>query len=320
MGERIAVLGAAGFIGSNMVAFLKQRGHSVRAVARSFDDHPERSPLFSQADELVEADLLGYSATLRAAADMDYVIHLAADMGGVGYFHDHDYYPFMTNMRIDSNVLHAVEAMSVKRLFYASSACVYPTHLQMGTKAPRLAEDMLFPARADQMYGWEKLMALQLCQRAPFDARVGILHTVYGPYQERAGEKMKFPTAIATKALSAKATGGPIEIWGDGSQIRSYCYIDDALEKIYRVLMADNYEGPVNIGSEQAVTCLEVAKTCCAILGIPENFVFNDARPSGVLARNCDSTKFRRLYGYDNHFTIEQGFAKLLDYLQAAAH
>lgn len=311
---RILITGAGGFIGSNLIPFLKDKGHFVRAVDIDFPEM--RAKLGKRADEVLTIDLREQVGSDIATKEIDYVIHLAADMGGVGYFHKEDYYPYLNNMQIDMNILRSCEKNNVKRLFYSSSACIYPIHLQMDLdNVPSLSENMIFPANSDQMYGWEKLMMTMLCQRSPIDCRVGIFHTIFGPYQEIEGERMKFPTAIATKVLESKKTGQPIEIWGNGSQIRSFCNIYDAMEKIYLVL-TDNYKGPVNIGSDEALTVKEVAEMCCEITDTPKNFIFNDKQPSGVLARNCDNTRFEQIYGYKNKFTTKEGFEKLINWLR----
>lgn len=317
---RIAVLGV-GFIGSNMIKFLKERGHFVRAVDKSFKK--ERSALYKYADEVASLDLRDLKSCLLATEGMDYVIALAANMGGVSFFHEHDYYPYQDNMEIDMNTLRACELNKIKRLFYSSSACIYPTYLQMIPGKPfKLYEGLLDkPAEADQMYGWEKLMMTKLCERAPFDARVGILHSVYGEYQETEGERMKFPTSIATKMLEYKRTGKVFEVWGDGNQIRSFCYIDDALEKIYRVLMDDKYYGAVNIGSEEAVHVDGVINICEEILGIETaTHLHNNTKPTGVLSRNCDNTKFKKYYGYDNKVSTKEGFERLITWIQNKDH
>lgn len=313
---KILITGASGFIGSNMIKFLKEKGHYVRAVGRKFNNG--RSEMYKYADEIVALDLREFKSCVLACEGMDYVIHLAADMGGVGYFHKQDYTPFMVNMTMDMNILQACELMKVKRLYYASSACIYPINIQMREgDAPKLEENLLnYSADSDQMYGWEKLMMTKLCERSPLDARVGIQHTIFGPYQEIEGERMKFPTAIATKALKAKEDGKSIEIWGNGKQIRTFMYIDDCLEKIYEVLMADEYHGAVNIGSEEDVTVTGVAEICCEILGINPGFKYTKDKPSGVLARSCSNRKYETFYKYKNKYSTKHGFEKLLTWLQ----
>ncbi len=314
----IVVTGGTGFIGCNLIPFLKNKGNYVRCVGRNIKKRENsRGVMFKQADEIVELDLDNFKDTQKAIDGMDWVIHLASDMAGVGYFDAHDYYPFLNNMRMDMNILEACEkSKTFKRLFYPSSACVYPIQLQMTEgKAPKLSEEMIYPANADLSYGWEKLMGLRLCERAPFDARVGILGTIFGPYQETEGERTKAPTALARKALESKKTGS-FEIWGNGKQIRSFLYIDDAVEKIYKVISSKKYEGPVNIASEEAVTIIDVAKICCKIVGSSPKFIYNEQKPSGTLARNSDNTNFEKRYGYKNKYSTHEGFEKLIKFIQ----
>lgn len=314
--KKILVTGAGGFIGANILKFLKEKGHWVRAVDKSFK--PERSQLYKYADEVVGLDMRDLKSVLLACNEVDYVIWLCSDMGGVGYFSANDFTPYINNMTMDMNILQACQLLKIERLYYSSSACIYPINMQMNEgNAPMLEEnDLNYSADADQMYGWEKLMMTKLCERAPFDARVGIQHTIFGEYQEIEGERMKFPTAIATKALKSKQMGAPLEIWGNGKQIRTFTYIEDALEKIYEVLMAKEYHGAVNIGTEEEVTVDDVAKMCCEIIGVEPKFTHTKDKPSGVLARGCSNKKYDMYYKYRNKYTTRQGFEKLLTWLQ----
>lgn len=315
---KICVTGGTGFIGSNLVSFLKDKGYWVRAVDNEVESRRKfRGELFDKADEVLNLDLRDLEHAIEAIEGCNYVFHLASDMGGVGYFTANDYYPYMNNMQMDMNMLKASELKAVKRFFYSSSACIYPVHMQrVEGDAPKLAEDMIYPANSDLSYGWEKLMMLRLCERAPIDARVGIFHTIYGPYQEMEGERMKFPTAVATKAIAAQKTG-EIEVWGNGRQIRSFLYIDDALEKIYRVMFANEYKGPVNIASDEAVSVDQVVRYCCDFLEIQPEIIHTFMKPSGVLARNADNTKFEALYQYKNKYSASVGFAKLIDFIMS---
>jgi nucleoside-diphosphate-sugar epimerase len=313
--EKILIGGAGGFIGSNLVRFLKEKGYWIRAVDIHFPK--EREYNWRHADEIIKADLRDMDEVLAATKGVDKVIWLCSNMGGVFWFHTQDFYPFLDNMTMDINILRACEVNKVKRLLYSSSACIYPIHLQQDQGlAPYLSEDIIFPANSDQMYGWEKLMMTMLCKRAPFDARPMIFHTIYGEYQEHEGERMKFPTSIVRKVLQSKKDGLPIEIWGNGKQVRSYLYIKDALEKIYRVLIHPENVTPINIASDEAVSCLDVAKLVCDIVGVEPNFTFTDAKPSGVLARNADNTLFEKTYGYKNKYSLRDGFTALVNYMK----
>jgi nucleoside-diphosphate-sugar epimerase len=270
----------------------------------------------ARAVDLPDFDLRDSKEAVAAVWNCDYVIHLAADMGGVGYFHAHDYYPALDNALVTRNVLLACEKANVSRLFYASSACAYPIELQQGQSVPKLHEGLLDEGTPDQMYGREKLTGLRLCERAPFDARVGILHTVYGPYQEREGERMKFPAAVATKAIRSKQTGEPLHLWGDGTQQRSYLYVDDAVEMILAVMFRDEYSGPVNIGYEGARSCDQIARVCLDYVGADVPVEHSDDGPTGVLARDCDLSKFTDLYGFGPKVTPEDGFPLFIDWLR----
>lgn len=327
--QRVVCLGAGGFIGSNLVAFLKKRGHWVRAVDIQFPGF--RKELWSQADEVVTVDLRYYGLIFAALSPsykssggekpipFDWVFHLAADMGGVGYFHsDKDQKAARNNMLIDLNVLNALGPE--QRLFFSSSACAYDTRLQGEAGKPvSLNEEKHIEGPADALYGEEKKFMLKLCGKQP-NARVGILHTVYGEFQEYEGERMKFPTAITKKVIEAKdmphaSNRYPIEIWGDGTQIRTFLYIQDALEKIYRVMEAEEYHGPVNIGSDEEITVQEAADALCDYAGIAPHYVYQKDKPTGVRSRSSDNTKFDKHYGRVPQTPAKDGFARLYDWM-----
>lgn len=313
---KVTVLGGGGFIGSNLVRRLVADGHVVAAVDVEFPTfrHDALTGAASRRFDLRDA------AQAELAVDgADWVFHLAADMGGVGYFHsDADLGAAMTNGQITLNVLRAAIECNTPRLFYASSACAYPIELQQTRGiAPKLTETWAGRGTPDALYGAEKLQGLRLCSKVP-GARVGILHTVYGPLQEHEGRRMKFPAAAATKALAARHTG-TFEMWGDGRQLRSYLYIDDAVDRIMRIMSADDYDGPVNVGAEGAITCNEIARLCLAHAGVPEVVIVNNpAEPSGVLGRDCDSSKFHRTYGPTDDVGYTDGFGRFIDSLVQA--
>lgn len=263
--QRVVVLGAGGFIGSRMVAFLKNKGHWVRAVYRSYP--ADKSQWLKKADESISADLFSLSDTMRAIAGTDCVFHFAADMGGVGYFSEAQYAPTLNNVLMDVNVVKACEDLKIPRLFYPSSACIFPTDRQSSTG---LRENEVLPANADQMYGWEKLFMTLLLDYAPFGVRVGILHTIFGEGQQYTGKRAKFPDSAVYKTIMAKKKKTSIEIWGDGKQERTFLYIQDALEKIYEITMAKKYWGPVNIASDEVVTIQQCVEWCCEFARVPK--------------------------------------------------
>lgn len=332
--KRVLVTGAGGFIGSHMVAFLKEKGHWVRAVDKEWPE--QRRHLWSQSDEVISYDLrvptngrvivpdftdVGsnvLSTVRRLIGDVSWTFHFAADMGGVGYFFSpEDGRASADNMQIDLNMLRAINPG--QRMFYSSSFCAYPIKDQVlvNGKAKRaMTEEDFGPAPVEQIYGDEKRMATILFEDArknkDLDIRSSFFSTVYGPYQETEDpKKSKFPTAICQKV----SKGNPIELWGDGSQIRTYLYIDDAIEKMYRIMSADVYEGPVNIGSDEQVSCKEMADYVCELAGVEPKYEFNLNKPTGVMGKDTDNSKFNRLYGEVPQTSAREGFKRVYEWL-----
>ena len=307
-----AVLGAGGFIGSRVVEELVSRGEEVLAVSHRIPTLQRRSQAWESAQHKVVADLRSESVDLLGC---DRVFNFAADMGGVGYFSQAQIGPYITNSRITFNVLEIAGSQGVDCLFMASSACAYPVQLQQQTgHAPKLTEDLLELGPADQMYGREKLMMCALAERVDFDCRVGILHTIYGDAESTSWTKMKFPTAIARKALKARATN-EITIWGDGSQLRSYLWIDDAVAKILRLMEGPN-PGPINIGRQGAISVREVVSICSRHLGIFPTVSTDLSSPSGVRSRDCSNERFWSLYGHMEPTEYEIGFGTLINEIE----
>lgn len=307
--QPIVVLGGGGFIGANLCNRLAEMGCNVTAVDVQF-------PGWRKPNVRCRViDLTDLANTVRALVGAKTVFHLAADMGGVGYFHsDADLSASMVNGQITLNVAQAALHLDVERVFYASSACAYPIELQQGSEAPQLTEDLTGMGTPDALYGAEKLHGLRVMGKLP-GARVGIFHTIYGPLQEHEGRRMKFPAAVATKALAARETG-KLELWGDGTQLRSYLHVDDAVEQILRVASADVYEGPVNVGSQGAVTCRDAAEMCLDIVGVDAEIVTNPAEPTGVISRDCSMGKFERLYGPAPDMGLRAGFESFIGWLE----
>ena len=313
---RFAVTGASGFLGSNMVSYLKKKGHWVRAITRKESQSSKHHDL--PANEVLYLDVSKPSDAIEALKNIDYVFHFAADMGGVGYFSQEQYYPFVTNMQVDLNIVTSCEINGIKRLFYPSSACAYPIDAAERLKTiPKLREDMLIPSNPDQMYGWEKLMMIILGKHTPFDMRVGILHTIFGIGQEWEGKRAKFPMQITYKVIQAAKTNSPVRIWGDGTQIRTFLYVSDALEKIYEVMMNGKYYGEVNISSDEEVTVKQCADWLCEFAGIKPGYIFEKNKPTGVLFRGVDNSKFKKYYSYRNKISTKQGFRLIYNYIKS---
>jgi GDP-D-mannose 3',5'-epimerase len=307
----IAITGATGFIGSHMARYLMDQGHRVTGFGNNTPRDPWRKEVWDSLHQRRFVPLTHDDPFLHG---YDRVYHFAADMGGVGYFSRNDFDPYINNSRMTFRVLKAVEFFKVERAFIASSACAYPVRFQqtMGV-AKKLNETMLEQGEPDQMYGREKLMAIRLSERHTQDVRVGILHTIYGEGQEFEGQRTKFPMAAARKALQARSTG-TVEMWGNGEQKRSYLHIDDAVRMIEAVTEG-RYEGAVNIGYEGAVSCNEIQLLCLEAAGAQAQMLYNNAEPTGVWGRDCDSTKFRNLYGNMQTVNYSEGFGRLVDWL-----
>lgn len=311
---RVAVLGAGGFIGSHMVKFLKDKGYWVRAVDIKWPDF--RKELWSGADDELWHDLRDQEQTETALYGADWVFHFAADHGGAGYFHsDADYPAALNNMQIDLNVLKALQPN--QRLFYSSSACAYPIELQ-DKPGHKLKETEIDHGPAERLYGSEKRQMLLFCNELP-NARVGIFTTIYGPGAEYEGIRAKFPTAICKRIADAEKISplnSKVDVWGDGKQERTFQFIDDALEKIYRVMTSEKYEGPVNIGSDEVVTVQQCVDYVAEAAGISPVYEYRKDKPTGVNARLPDNTKFNRLYGEVPQTPAKDGFIKTYEYIK----
>lgn len=311
---RYCVTGAAGFIGANLVARLKSQGHWVRAV--DVKETPHRAHLYTQADEVwTDCDLRLDWAASYALVAVDRVFHLAADHGGAGYFHSSaDFKAARNNLKIDQNVLAAAREHEIERLFFAGSACTYPTTIQ-GRGARALKESDWGGGPAEALYGEAKRMSTLFFEGARehgFDARTAIFHTIYGPAQDYLEPRAKFPTAICRKIIE---NPGRVEVWGDGTQVRTFLYIEDALNRIQQV-MEDPYHGPVNLGSDEEVTVQQCAEWAAEAAGASPEWVYTDG-PTGVEHRSSDNAEWNRRYGAGLLTPARLGFAKTYAWLEA---
>lgn len=300
------VCGAGGFIGGHLVKRLKREGFWVRGVDLKFNEHAE-----TEADDFVVGDLREQDL-VRGVIDrkFDEVYQLAADMGGAGYIFTgaNDAAIMHNSATINLNVLDALHKRNVKRVFYSSSACMYPEHNQLDPENPNCAEDSAYPANPDSEYGWEKLFSERLFlsygRNYGMEVRVARYHNIFGPEGTWDGGKEKAPAAVCRK-VAAAANGGEIEIWGDGEQTRSFLYIDECLEGTTRLLRS-NFTGPVNIGSDEMVTINGLVDIVADIAGktVRKNHI---PGPLGVRGRNSDNRLIAEKLGWAPSATLRSG-------------
>jgi nucleoside-diphosphate-sugar epimerase len=285
---RVLVLGGGGFIGSHLVTRLKGEGHWVRSVDLKFPEFSETA-----ADDFAIGDLRD-QLICREVIDQkfDEVYQLAADMGGAGYIFtgEHDADVMHNSATINLNVVEQCRRRNVKRVFYSSSACMYPEYNQLDPDDPKTSEDSAYPANPDSEYGWEKLFSERLylayMRNHGMEARIARFHNIFGPEGTWCGGREKAPAAICRKVAQAP-DGGSIEIWGDGKQTRSFLYIDECIEGVLR-LMRSSFAGPVNIGSDEMVTINQLAEMVTSVAG-KRLSVRNTPGPTGVRGRNSDN-------------------------------
>jgi nucleoside-diphosphate-sugar epimerase len=310
----ILVTGAGGFIGHHLVSYLKRRGDWVRGV-----DVVRPRYAASDADEFREADLREPAAAREAVAGVDHVYALAADMGGMGYISANHARILHNNALINLNTLDAARRANVARYLFTSSACVYPEFKQTAAAVTPLEEDDAYPAQPQDAYGWEKLIAERLCTHYREDygleTRIVRFHNIFGPLGTWMGGREKAPAAMCRKVAIAKMTGATeIEIWGDGEQTRSFCYIDDCVDGLVR-LMASDYHQPLNLGQDRLVSINQLAEMVCRIAGVTLIRRHVDG-PQGVRGRNSDNTRLRDVLGWEPRVSLEDGLARTYAWIE----
>lgn len=313
--SKVVVTGAGGFIGHYLVSFLKQRGYWVRGVDLK---HPEFCA--SDADEFEILDLRKWDNCLIATRGVDTVYALAADMGGMGFISCNHARILHNNSLINLHTLEAARLNGVRKYLYTSSACVYPEYRQLKTDVAPLKESDAYPAEPQDAYGWEKLITEQLCTHYRHDygieTRIVRFHNIFGPYGTWEGGREKAPAALCRKVAVAKLSGShEVEIWGDGQQTRSFCYIDDCVLGIYK-LMHSCFSEPLNLGQDRMVSINQLTDMIADIAGI-------DIRkrhvpgPQGVRGRNSDNTQLSRILGWTPQISLEEGLAMTYRWIES---
>ena len=306
--------GAGGFVGSHLVKYLREKDFWVRGVDIK---HPEF--MKTQAHDFRVSDLRIRENCLKVTRGIDEVYQLAANMGGIGYITDIKAEIMRDNILINTHMLEAARQNKISRYFFSSSACVYATYRQKEADNPGLKESDAYPADPDNEYGWEKLFTERLCKSYcsdyGLDTRIARFHNIYGPYGTYDGGKEKSPAAISRK-VAAAADGGSIELWGDGKQTRSYCYIDDCLEGVFRLFQSD-YREPLNIGSDRILTIDELADIIIKISGKRINKTYNTNKPQGVRGRNSDNTLLRKTLNWEPEVSLEKGLTDTYRWIES---
>jgi GDP-D-mannose 3', 5'-epimerase len=310
------VLGAGGFIGSHMVNRLKAEGYWVRAVDLKYPEYSQSAADEFMMTDLRDASMVGTLVSINQNhTAFDEIYQFAADMGGAGFVFsgENDAEIMHNSATINLNVLEAVHQLNIKsgtnktKIFYSSSACMYPAYNQEDPKNPNCKEDSAYPAAPDSEYGWEKLFSERLYfaynRNHQIPVRVARYHNIFGPEGTWEGGREKAPAAMCRKVAYAKEVD-EIEVWGDGEQTRSFLYIDECIEATRRLMNHPNFIGPINIGSEEMVTINQLVDVTAKVAGK------QISRPLGVRGRNSDNSLIRETLDWDYKQSLEEGIAK----------
>ena len=326
--KKILVCGAGGFIGGAMVKRLKQEGHWVRGV--DLKEH-EFFDIYDAADEFVVGDLRDPLVCNKVVTeDLDEIYQFAADMGGAGFVFtgENDADIMHNSAMINLNIAEQCVKKNVKKVFYSSSACMYPEHNQLDPDNPNCKEDSAYPANPDSEYGWEKLFSerlwLAFARNYGLDVKVARYHNIFGPEGTWDGGREKAPAAFCRKAALAK-DGETIEVWGDGKQTRSFLYIDECIEATRRLMDSPDFSGPVNIGSEEMIAINDFAQMAINISGKDvtirnikgQEFLdkYGFPCPIGVLGRNSDNHLIRKKLNWNYEQTLLEGMKKTFEWI-----
>ena len=314
MASRVCVTGAGGFIGHHLVSFLKREGYWVRGV-----DLKQPEYAASEADEFLLLDLRNEHDCVEATSGVEEVYALAADMGGMQYITYHNAQIVRNSALINLHTLESARRSGVRRYLYTSSACVYPEYLQQDTDAKPLREEDAYPAQPQDGYGWEKLLTERLCQYYAedygFETRIVRFHNIFGPLGTWRGGKEKAPAALCRQVAVAKLTGDPrVRIFGDGRQTRSFCYIDDCVVGLHKLMRSD-YRLPLNLGQDRLISVNDLADLVAQIAGVTIQKVYTEGA-LGVRGRNSDNTRLYDVLGWAPQVSLEEGLGRTLEWVE----
>lgn len=311
--DRILVTGGGGFVGSHLARYLYQQGNFVRTVDIKYDDYIQ-----DYCTEKLKLDLRIKENCLKVTKNIDKVYNLAANMGGIGFITTVGAEVMHDNTLINTFMLEASRQNNIKRYLFTSSACVYPTYRQTDPNIKGLREEDAYPADPDNFYGWEKLYTEKMCEAYQRDCRMDIrilrYHNIYGPEGTYKGGREKSPAALCRKVAEA-ADPGTIEIWGDGKQTRSYCYVDDAVKGTV-ALMESDYAKPINIGSDRLVTINKLADMIIQISEKRITKTYNLTAAQGVRGRNADLTLVKKVLGWQPQISLEDGLSRTYKWIK----
>ena len=320
--KKALVCGAGGFIGGHLVKYLKEKGYWVRGVDLKYN---EWQPVHEFADQFIQGDLRDPQLVRDVVSgDIDEIYQLAADMGGAGFVFtgENDADIMHNSALVNLNIAHEAVEKGIKRIFYSSSACMYPEHNQLDPDNPNCIEDSAYPADPDSEYGWEKLFSERLfmafMRNKGIEVRIARYHNIFGEYGSWTGGREKAPAAFCRKAAETP-DGGQIEVWGPGTQTRSFLHVDECVEATYRLMQSD-FTGPVNIGSEEMISINDFARMAIEISGKKlsiynidgDDFVekYGHKCPIGVNGRNSDNKLYKEKIGWVVSEPLRAGMEK----------